>query len=213
MNAEIHLNEPFGYEIFQTVIEFDLRNNLEIGSWDGEGSSSCFVKAMDFLAGEKLLTCIEIIDEKFNILEQRFKNKSFVRPFKGSSISYDSLIPKDFDELWNSQFNHIPKTLYSKELVKSWYDRDIETIKKSSSFLEQNNIIYDSILIDGGEFTGYSEYSLIKNKCRVLFLDDVHHAYKCNQIYNELKQDVSWTLLTERPDVRNGFAFFIKNEL
>jgi len=211
MNAEINLNEPFGYEIFQTVIKFDLRNNLEIGSWDGEGSSSCFVRAMDLLSGDKKLTCIEIVEEKFNILSNRFKDKSFVKPFLGSSITYSSLVPNDFEEVWNSSFNHIPKTLYSKELVKSWYDRDVETIKKTPSFLEYDDNIYDSVLIDGGEFTGYSEYLLIKDKCRLLFLDDVHHAYKCNQIYNELKNDKLWSLYKERPDVRNGFAIFIKN--
>jgi hypothetical protein len=212
MNAEINLNEPFGYEIFQTVVKFDLRNNLEIGSWDGEGSSSCFVKAMDLLAGDKKLVCIEIVEDKFKVLANRFKDKSFVKPFLGSSISYDSLVPKNFDDVWNSAYNHIPKTLYSKELVKSWYDRDVETIKRTPSFLEYDNEVYDSILIDGGEFTGYSEFLLVKDKCRVLFLDDVHHAYKCNQIYNELKNDESWNLYRERHDVRNGFAIFLKNE-
>jgi hypothetical protein len=210
MNAEINLNEPFGYEIFQTVVKFDLRNNLEIGSWDGEGSSSCFVRAMDLLSGDKKLVCIEIVEEKLNVLANRFKDKSFVKPFLGSSISYDSLVPKNFDDVWDSPYNRIPKILYSKELVKSWYDRDVETIKRTPSFLEHDKNFYDSILIDGGEFTGYSEFLSIKDKCRILFLDDVHHAYKCNQIYNELKNDKTWTLYRDKPTVRNGFAIFIK---
>lgn len=210
MNSEINLNEPFGYEIFQTVVKFDLKKNLEIGSWDGEGSSSCFVKSMDLLSGDKKLVCIEIVEDKFKILKERFKEKPYVKPFFGSSISYNSFIPRNFEDVWNSPYNNIPKTLYSKELVKSWYDRDVGMIKQTSSFLEYDGDEYDSVLIDGGEFTGYSEFSFVRDKCRVLFLDDVHHAYKCNQIYQDLKTDNLWDLYRDRPDIRNGFAIFIK---
>jgi hypothetical protein len=65
MNAEINLNEPFGYEIFQTIIKYNLAKNLEIGSWDGEGSTNCIVEAMKHIAMPDMsLTCIEIDSEK-----------------------------------------------------------------------------------------------------------------------------------------------------
>jgi hypothetical protein len=211
MNAEIHLNEPFGYEIFQTVIKYNLLDNLEIGSWDGEGSTSCFVSAMDHLSGAKSLQCIEIIEEKYRVLVDRYKNKDFVKCFLGSSISLSSLIDNNFGTIWNSQFNKIPQNLYSRDLVKSWFDRDVVTIGKSPSFIESySDKVYDSVLIDGGEFTGYSEFVLLKDRTRVFFLDDVHHAFKCNQAYHILLQDSSWSLICDRPDVRNGFAIFIK---
>jgi hypothetical protein len=60
MKSEINLNEEFGYEIYQTISKYDLRKNLEIGSWDGEGSTECFVKAMNLLSGDKFLGCVEI---------------------------------------------------------------------------------------------------------------------------------------------------------
>jgi hypothetical protein len=211
MNAEIHLNEPFGYEIFQTVIRYELLNNLEIGSWDGEGSTSCFVSAMEHLSGSKSLQCIEIIEEKYQVLIDRYKDKDFVKCFLGSSISSSSLIDNDFDAIWNSPFNRIPQNLYPKELVKSWFDRDVTTISQSLAFIESNSDkVYDSVLIDGGEFTGYSEFILLKDRTRVFFLDDVHHAFKCNQVYHTLSNDPKWSLICDRPDVRNGFAIFIK---
>lgn len=47
MNAEIHMREPFGISIYNSIISFNLKNNLEIGSWDGAGSTKCFVEAMN----------------------------------------------------------------------------------------------------------------------------------------------------------------------
>lgn len=208
MNAEIHLNEPFGYEIFQTVVKYDLKKNLEIGSWDGEGSTSCFVAGMKLLTGHKRLDCIEIVEDKFNILKRRYDDIDFVKPFKGSSISFEDLKYKDFETIYNSIYYKIPD-MYSRDTVEEWFKRDLENIKNVPHFLTNDVENYDSVLIDGSEFTGYSEFLFIKDKCRIIFLDDVHYAFKCSEIYADLSNTDNWKLLKERSDVRNGFAIFI----
>lgn len=208
MNQEIHLNEPFGQNIYNIIREFDLRKNLEIGSWDGDGSTRCFVEAMRTLTGPKKLECIEIIPEKYKILCDRFPD-DFIQCINQSSISYDDLVYKEFDQIWYSPFNKTRKQ-YTYDMVKSWFDRDIETIKQSSSYITSDTTEYDSVLIDGGEFTGYSEYLLLKDKVKIFFLDDVHQAFKCYRIYDELNKSVDWELLAENPNIRNGYAIFKK---
>lgn len=211
MKTEIHLNEEFGHTIYQTVLKYRLKNNLEIGSWDGEGSTRCFVEAMKLLAGPKHLQCIEIVEEKYNVLKQRYADVDFVECFHGSSIVLSDLIYRSFDDVWNSPYNKINKSQYSKETVKEWFDRDIQTMSHSRSFLyARSPKVYDSVLIDGSEFTGYSEYHLLKDKVKVFFLGDVHRAFKCYQIYYELKMNPNWTLLAEFPDIRNGGAIFYR---
>ena len=210
MNNEIHLNEPFGYEIYQTITKYNLKKNLEIGSWDGEGSTNCFVEAMKLLSNPRLLVCVEIIEDKFLKLRDRYSDENFVTPVMNSSINYDEMIYKDFESLWNSPFNKIRKE-YSKELVQSWFDRDINLLKtvEKGAIAQYKTHEWDSVLIDGGEFTGYSEYALLKDKTKIFFLDDVHHAFKCNQVYHELLQDTNnWELLKEDKTTRNGFAIF-----
>lgn len=208
MNTEIHLNEEFGYNIFQTVIKYNLKRNIEIGSWDGEGSTKCFVNAMQLLGGDKKLICVEIIPEKYNILCDRYKHIDFVKPINASSISLKHLKVNSYEDVKNSIYNKIPD-IYSDETIKSWFDRDYEMIKKyNEGVLDNVKNMWDSILIDGSEFTGYSEYFLIKDKVKIIFLDDVHKAYKCNQIYHELKNDPRWTLLLENEHIRNGYAIF-----
>lgn len=210
MNSEIHLNEPFGYEIFQTIIKYNLARNLEIGSWDGEGSTKCIVSAMKVLDLPNMhLTCIEVVKEKYDILKERYRDTDFVQCENLSSISFADFIPRSFDDVWDSKFNKIP---YPKDLVKTWFDRDMDTLRTRTSYLKSlSNIpFFDSVLIDGSEFTGYSEFKLLKNRTNLFFLDDVHHAYKCNQVYHELKESNEWIILSDRPDVRNGFAIFQK---
>lgn len=215
MNSEIHLNEPFGREIYGAVKKYNLKNNLEIGSWDGEGSTNCFVQGMLELSNPELLACVEIDKQKINSLANKYTNIQFVKPILASSIGYQDLIYKDFEEIWNSPFFKGCKSTYPKTLVKSWFDEGIELLKKvkHSALDYYKDKFWDSILIDGNEFTGYSEYLLIKNKCKVLFLDDVHKAFKCYQVYDELKQNSSWKLIKEDSNVRNGYAIFIKEEL
>jgi hypothetical protein len=210
MNTEININEEFGNSIYNTVLEYKLNSNLEIGSWDGEGSTFCFVEAMKQNAGQKFLACIEIDKQKISILSQRYKAFDFVQPIYGSSINYEEMLYKDFEEIWNSPYNKINKNITDKQLVKSWFDRDIELLKKvkTSAINYLKNYYWDSVLIDGGEFTGYSEFNLLKNKTKFLFLDDVHHAFKCYEIYEELKNDNNWELLNENKNIRNGYAIF-----
>jgi hypothetical protein len=208
---EIHLDEEFGRNIYQTVLKYELRQNLEIGSWDGTGSTKCFVDAMTQLGGDLFLGCIEILPDRIEVLKDLYKNLDFVHPINNSSIDYSELLHKNFDEIWNSVYNKIPKNLYGYDLVKSWFDRDVEllkTVKKGS--ISELNKRWDSVLIDGGEFTGYSEYLLLKENTRVFFLDDVHNAFKCYEIYCELKSNDDWELILDLPNVRNGAAAFLK---
>lgn len=209
MNTEIHMNEKFGKEMYNTILQYNLNNILEIGSWDGEGSTTCIVNAMMQLSGDKKLHCVEIDKNKFDILTQRFSQIDFVKCFNSSSISYNDLLYKDFEDVWNSPFNG--SIMGHKETLKLWFDQDIDQLKNcTNSFLNDTTETYDGILIDGSEFTGYSEYILIKNKTKILFLDDVHNAFKCYQIYKELKDDSTWKLLSECSNTRNGFAIFKK---
>ena len=208
---EIHINEEFGKNIYQTILNYNLKNNLEIGSWDGAGSTRCFVDAMSQLSGDLFLGCIEIIPERFEQLKTLYNDYDFVHPINESSINYDEMIHKDFNEIWDSEYNKIQKEIHNFDVVKSWYDNDIQLLKTfKQGAISKLNKSWDSVLIDGGEFTGYSEFLVLKEKTKVFFLDDVHRGFKCYRIYCELKKSDEWELIFELPHVRNGAVAFIK---
>ena len=211
---EITLSDKFGRTIAWAVKKFRLAINLEIGSWDGTGSTSCFIAGMSRLESAGLrnlkLQCVEVNPEKFVLLKQSIRSCGYAEAFNMSSIGRRSFLPESFEEIWDSPYNmHRKEGSYARELVRSWYLGDVAGLPESG-FLESSFALplYDSVLIDGSEFTGYSEFRLLQKRSRVFFLDDVHHAYKCNQIYEELKTDPSWLMVAEDPQVRHGFAIF-----
>ncbi len=63
-------------------------------------------------------------------------------------------------------------------------------------------IIFDMILLDGGEFTTWYEYLLIKDKCKVLILDDCN-TNKCKKIVNDIIHSNLWNIILQT-DERNG---------
>ncbi len=73
-------------------------------------------------------------------------------------------------------------------------------------FLDRTDIpsIFDVILLDGGEFTTYHEFQILKNKCKVLMLDDTQ-ADKCKYIVQELLSDPSWKIV-KHEKYRNGYV-------
>jgi hypothetical protein len=64
------------------------------------------------------------------------------------------------------------------------------------------------VLIDGGEFFGYNEFVLLKDRTNVFFLDDYYYGYKTNQTARELLQDEDWEVIAGNKNLRNGYAIF-----
>ena len=57
--------------------------------------------------------------------------------------------------------------------------------------------------MDGGEFTTYHEFQILKNKCKILLLDDIT-VDKCKLIVKEIENDKSWKIIKQNNE-RNGF--------
>lgn len=211
---EISLQDPFGKAIVSVIQEYNFRHNLEIGAWDGLGSTQCFIRGMCSLKLPKKLYCLESANDRYESLVNNVRCHTFVEPVNMTSITTSDWLVKDFDaDVWSSPYNKIKKQ-YPKEEVYSWYQYNVRTMQeKKKGFLRECKDNFDAVLIDGGAFTGYSEFMLLKARSKCFFLDDVHRGFKCNQIYHELLLDKNWVLLYNFPNVRNGACVFIKEDL
>ena len=208
--GEITRHDHFGKAIIDTVRKYKLNRILEIGSWDGTGSTQCFIEGMQGLDNPEL-TCLEVKTERYDSLVQNMSQYSWVKCFNESTISLKSLVHKSFDDVWNSPYNHIQS---EENIVEGWYNEDVESIKDVEyGFLEADTKFYDGILIDGSEFFGYSEYLLVKDRCNVLFIDDYYSAFKTRQVAEELNQDPAWEAIAGDKYTRNGFAVFKRKNL
>ena len=90
-------------------------------------------------------------------------------------------------------------------MYKHWNEVDIINMKQCDLFLNRPNLpeIFDVILLDGGEFTTYYEFQILKNRCKILMLDDIN-VDKCKLIVEEIKSDKSWKII-KNDNKRNGY--------
>jgi hypothetical protein len=109
--------------------------------------------------------------------------------------------------------NDIPSDIYQifPELKTNaeynrWNRIDFENMKQCSLFLERQDLpnIFDVIFLDGGEFTTYYEYQMLKDKCNYLLLDDIN-TNKCFKIVEDIYNNLDkWEILFDDRNERNG---------
>jgi len=202
---EITLNSQFGSFISNFIFYNTwIKNVVEIGSGSGDGSTQCFIKGL-YNRKNASLTCIESNPSWFSDLKENTRDYSFVKCINKSSISYDNLLVKTFEEY----LTQCSKTI-EYEYRRKWYDQDILFFKdtKIGEGGIETDEKYDCVLIDGSEFSGYSEYLLIKNRTKCIMLDDINE-FKCFRVHEELSSDDNWELVHTGPE-RNGFSCFVK---
>jgi hypothetical protein len=205
---EITAADPFGRAIIQTIREHGFETVLEIGAWDGAGSTQVFIEALAH-AQDPLIVALEGNAVRYVQLVETVRNLPWVKPVLGSSITLASLTPQTFEEVWDSPHNRLR---YPREVVRQWWVQTQAFLADAKAgFLEcLEGAAFDVVLVDGDEFAGFDDYRLAKPHTKCLMLDDVHNAYKCNRAHAELARDPEWRLAWEDATVRNGAAIWVK---
>ena len=204
---EITLADEFGRAIAQTMLTYGYSSALEIGSWDGAGSTAILAGTLAKQPSPRLVA-IECESDRFDKLAARYADTPWIECYHGSSISKASLTPQSFSDVWDSPFNRLR---YPREQVSGWWDQFaayMDTV--AAGYLEDVGDRFDVALIDGGEFTGWDEFRLLRDRVRCIMLDDCYHAYKCTQARVELLCDPAWHLVWASSYVRNGAAIWVK---
>jgi len=212
-------NDSFYHNIINLIKNSnDIKNILEIGASSGEGSTEAFIVGKNSNSKTDIkLFSIEVSNERYELLKDRYKNEINFYPYNYSSIKLN-----DFPSRENiiEFYNSTPTKLNGAtlETVLSWYDNDKAYIKLNSieddginKIKNENNISYfDCVLIDGSEFTGYKEFELIYG-AKYILLDDIN-TYKCYIPHKILKNDVHYKCLIENMELRNGFSIFERKQ-
>lgn len=82
-------------------------------------------------------------------------------------------------------------------------------LQESPNCLEKIPLQIDLLILDGGEFTSYSEFKILKSRCKgFIILDDVK-SRKNREVHSELIMDDTCTLIVESND-RNRFSIWCK---
>lgn len=208
-------NDSLYFALIECAKRPDIKTILEIGSSSGEGSTEAFVRAIRQRpdSSSVKLYCMEISQPRFEKLSAHYKNDSFVKPYRLSSVSTQQFPSPDFVV----NFYQTIKTnlnLYPLEQVIGWLQQDLNYITQNGLDACGIEIIktdqgvkqFDMVLIDGSEFTGFAELHLVLG-ARIIALDDIN-AFKNFQSYQELSNNPDYKLIARDVRLRNGFAIF-----
>ena len=191
--GQIKLHQRLGYWIQMYAKNESFQRYLEIGSWNGRGSTICFA------AGLQHRDPSSFTFDSLEINSSRVaESHSFWKQFPYVNIRYGRIL-RDLPNV---------RSIHS-EIVEDW-KADDEKHFHTAPYIDISSYEPEVVLLDGGEYLTYFEYQCLKPYAKVFLLDDTNVA-KCKRVVEELEQDKEWTLI-ERGDDRNGWAVFQRNQ-
>lgn len=173
-----------------TVFATDIKNKtfLEIGCWNGLGSTKMFANAFEnrLYDNDYMLYSLECNKEKCENAEKLYVDNPNIHIL--NEVLWNE-VPSNFYDLY-------PECLNSED-INPQFHVDMDNMKKCNLFLERPELpeIFDFVLLDGGDCTTYFDFQVIKNKCKYLYVNDINSKGK--YILNEIIQDSkTWNILT-----------------
>lgn len=187
-------NDEFSQEIEKYANDKKNKTFLEIGTWNGLGSTKAFSTGFKNREDEYIFYSLECNKDKCNDAKKLYEDNKKINILNEVIWNEE---PKDFYEIFPQ--------VKTNEMFKHWNEVDIKNMKLCNVFLNRENLpkIFDVILLDGGEFTTYYEYQLLKERCKILMLDDIN-AEKCRLIVKEIEKDKTWKIIKTNK-IRNGY--------
>jgi len=187
-------NDDFSKDIFAYASNPQYKTFLEIGTWNGLGSTRAFADGFKTRTDDYVFYSLECNKDKSADAAKLYTNNEKIHILN--------------EVIWNeepSDFYHIFPQALENEQCKFWNTVDLVNMKKCNLFLDRPNLpnVFDIILLDGGEFTTYYEFQLLKNRCKILMLDDTN-VDKCKKIVEELHSDPTWKIIKQM-HTRNGY--------
>jgi hypothetical protein len=202
MNGQIQRGTPFGDLIYAFAKDpRGPRQWLDVGSWNGKGTTLCILDGFQDANCEKQCISLEAHPLMFPVAQENLKNHpaaskltllNQVLSFPGAEVHF---MPRSTDT---------DDTHY-----KLYYETEYEIWKNGKAV--QLPFRPDAVILDGGEYSGYIDWLAVpKENLRLVFLDDVA-CVKNKKVREELLANPAWKLLAENTTDRNGWSIFIKN--
>lgn len=196
MIGQIQTTSEAGKWIKSICNQNGIHNIVEIGTWNGMGSTKCVFDAIENTS--KKLFSLEINKEMHEIAKTFYIDKKEVELILGKIT--DELI--DLNYLNEKFFSD-----YSLEVKNSWREKDKINLSNCPNVLNQLPQKIDFLILDGGEFTSFHEFNLLKNQSSIIFLDDVNQPCIKNYLVREELLKTA-ELIHENLNDRNGYSIF-----
>ena len=157
--GQINRGSLFGEHIYNISRRSDVQTIVEIGTWNGMGSTKCIYDAV--LGSKKQVWSLEC-------------NRIFHEQAKTNLNAV--LLPANFKLVLGSivtveELQQFTGTLPGPEYEK-WLSEDIGWVRNCPNVLDQLPEKIDLYIIDGGEMSGWIEFEKLWKRCNYIMLDD-----------------------------------------
>jgi len=197
--GQITLHTEEGRSIMKLLQGADIKTIVEIGTWNGLGSTMC------------ILHGIQGKDVQFWSLEcNKEKHTAAVE-------SLSDLIDARVELIWGSvvdvevvssekYLSNFP-SLKDSETLQGWFKADLANCMACPKVLKDLPEKIDFLLLDGGEFTSLYEFFVLLPRCSGYIALDDTLTDKCRQVRKCLTESFDWIEVT-CIDSSKGFSIF-----
>jgi hypothetical protein len=186
-------NTERGMALINVLKEIKPKTIVEIGTWKGLGSTKCIIDSIDETSN------FISIESNYDFYQTAKNNLS--KHIDKVNLLYGTIVT-------DKQINKFVSDKFLSEDQNQWLMEDLKNISMCENIIEKIPLEIDFLLLDGGEFSTYSEWEILKGRTKMVALDDIREL-KTKQIYEELINDNNYELVIETSD-GNGFCVFIK---
>lgn len=193
--GQIQLSQPFGQWISKYASDSRFQRYLEIGTWNGRGSTVCFYKGFMDRTQPAILQSYEIDRLRAAEAQTVWKDIPSIRILHGRVLKDDQC----------PMYREVNKLF--PEMSEAWHTADIQNFWSCPYIAPEDPEV---VLLDGAEYLTQFEFERVfvsNPRIRVYLLDDTC-AEKTKRISQFLLQHPEWTRVAYSDTERNGWAVF-----
>tara|TARA_B100001027_G_C16120024_1_gene264457 strand:- start:2 stop:667 length:666 start_codon:yes stop_codon:yes gene_type:complete len=194
--GNIRRDTKSGQLIENVIYEHSLRKILEIGTWNGLGSTNTVIDILEDLNEDYSFISIESDKIFFDQAKKNLKKKmnKNIQLKLGRIIEIDEL--PDIENINFGEVGLIPQN-------KEWFIQDLRRYGKVENIYNELPSEFDLVILDGGEFSTYPEFLKLYKKTKFIALDDTE-TYKQYDVLKFIKNNSGFKLVSET----SGFAIY-----
>jgi hypothetical protein len=189
MIGQINLNTAAGDAILRIASQDDILSIVEIGTWNGAGSTRCVIEGIKNKP-EAIFYSLECDKQQYDQALSNVSPQNNVNLILGKIVEADEL---DVANLIGDE------PLYLKN--------DLNAMADVPNVLDQLPLEIDFLILDGGEFSTIAELDKLIERTKYIFLDDTNpRKNRENRI--RLFNSSEFIMLEDHSHDRHGWSLF-----
>lgn len=193
-SGQINVDGSLGRWLAATASDPAVSTIVEIGTWEGNGSTRVLREATEGRLDVVSIVGLEASLPRFIRAQRRNKRYPHVKLIWGTVVAVDDL---DTQALSGDE--------------SEWLRDDIAALKKCPNVLHELPQDIDLLLLDGGEFSTKAEFDLLSPRCTKWVILDDTKTRKCSLIATNIRSGRTPFVPIVDSDDRNGFMVALRS--